>query len=429
MVRFAAAACVAIAALACDGFGGPAAAQTGEEVRAATETVFARYAPRILQVQVVEVGSAARVATGTAFFVAADGRMLTNYHVISEWIHEPESHRIEVLQPGGEPTVATVLTVDVISDLAVLATGQPTTEYFRLGTVSLRQGERLYSLGYPGDLGLSIVEGTYNGELQYTLYPQIHVTGSINSGMSGGPTITGNGAVAGVNVATMGNQRGFLVPRERAVELLAHTDEPDFAPRDRFLDLIAEQVNAFQDAFLDGMFEGEVPRVEIGRFRVATEPGPIFRCWGGANREPERLVETLEHACNTDDGLYIADGQWAGTVSLHHQVERSTGLSARRFTRHLQSVFGEDRTPAGSERHVTRWSCTVRNVRVDATTARVAYCIRRLRKLGELYDVVVKSAVLGDASTGLISTLSLAGVSADNAERVATRWVELNGWQ
>jgi serine protease Do len=404
-------------------------AQEATDARSATATVFARYAPRILKVQVVEVGSAAKVSTGTAFVVGADGRLLTNYHVIAEWIHEPENHRIELLAGEGAAIVAEVLTVDVIADLAVLKAPLQSPEYFELGPVTLRQGDRLYSLGHPGDLGLSIVEGTYNGLLPHTLYPKVHFTGSINPGMSGGPTITESGRVVGVNVSTMGNQRSFLVPQARAAALVARTRVAEFAPPERFLDLIAGQLRDFQEEYLANLFAGDVPQVEVGPFRVATEPSPIFRCWGNADRDPEKLVETLEHSCTTDDYVYIASGQRSGILSLDHTVLRSTGLSPRRFASYVEAIFGLDQTPGGSEKHVTPWSCTVRNVRVAANTMRVSYCVRRLKKLGALYDAVVTAAVLGRGTDALVSTLRLNGVSSANAESLSTRWLELIGWR
>jgi len=400
-----------------------------EAPRSATTTVFARYASRILKIQTVEIGSAAKVSTGTGFFVTADGRMMTNYHVISEWIHEPENHRIEVLDVEGNPTVARVLAIDVVSDLAVLETGLTTPEHFTLSNVALLQGERLYSLGHPGDLGLSIVEGTYNGFLQHTLYTKIHFTGSINPGMSGGPTITERGRVVGVNVSTMGNQRSFLVPQERAATLLASVLAPGFAPSDSFLPVIATQVRAFQDEYLAGMFEGEVATVAVGGFNVPTEPKPIFRCWGNADRDPQDLIETLEHWCSTDDDVYIARRQSAGVIELHHQVFRATGVGALRFAAYFAGRFAADNTPGGSEEHVTEWRCVTRNVRTEGATMRVAYCLRRLRKLTGLYDAVVKLAVLGDGTTGLLSTLTLTGVTAENAERLSTRWLELVSWR
>lgn len=391
--------------------------------------MFARYASRILKIQTVEVGSAAKVSTGTGFFVTADGRMMTNYHVVSEWVHEPENHRIEVLDSEGKPTVARVMAIDVVSDLAVLETGLTTPDHFTLTPVALLQGERLYSLGHPGDLGLSIVEGTYNGFLQHTLYPKIHFTGSINPGMSGGPTITERGRVVGVNVSTMGNQRSFLVPQERAGALLRRVLAPDFAPPDSFLPVVASQVRAFQDEYLDGMFEGEVATVAVGAFNVPTEPKPIFRCWGNADREPENLIETLEHWCSTDDDVFIARRQSAGVIELHHEVLRATGVGARRFTSQFAATFARDNTPSGTEDHVSEWRCTTRNVRTSHATLRVAYCLRGLRKLEGLYDAVVKLATLGSGTTGLVSTLTLTGVSAENAERLTSRWLELVSWR
>ncbi len=399
-----------------------------EDPRSATG-VFSRYASRILKVQVVEKGSAAKVGIGTAFFVGPDGRMVTNYHVIADWIHEPTNHRVEVVRTRGVPVVATVLWVDVIADLAILDTELSTPDYFALDAVPLRQGDRLYSLGHPSDLGLSIVEGTYNGLLEHTLFPQIHFTGSINPGMSGGPTITATGRVVGVNVATMGEQRSFLVPQERAAMLLAQTRAPGFSPPASFLTLVGEQLRDFQGTVLDGMFQEDVPSVEIGRFRVATQPSPIFRCWGNADRNPESLVETLDHYCGTESEIFVDDNQSAEIISLHHQVLRSTGLSARRFTSHVQDVFSIDETPPGDEEHVTPWTCTVRNVEWQGNVVRVAYCVRRHRKLGELYDSVVKAALLGDGQTALISTLSLSGVSARNSEWLSARWLELIGWR
>jgi hypothetical protein len=41
----------------------------------------------------------------------------------------------------------------------------------------------------------------------------------------------------------------------------------------------------------------------------------------------------------------------------------------------------------------------------------------------------VKAVLLGNGTTALISTLSLSGVSARNAEWLSSRWLELIGWR
>lgn len=395
----------------------------------ATATVFSRFADRILKVQVVETGSSAKTSIGTGFFVSADGLMLTNFHVIAERIHEPENSRIEVIGADGVASPVEVIAVDVVHDLAVLRTGIPSPGFFSLQPVTVPQGERLYSLGHPSDLGLSIVEGTYNGNLQHTLYPKIHFTGSINPGMSGGPTITENGRVVGVNVSTMGEQRGFLVPRAEAAAIVARVAAADFTPSADMLGDMARQLTAYQSAYLDRLFVGEQTMVNVGRFRVVSEPSPIFRCWGDAERGNEMLYERLWHGCATDDEVFIAGEQSSGIVEIEHEAFASKGLNAARFAALYTERFGVDNTPAGSEKHVTEWECGTRNVKAGATTMRSVLCLRRLKKLTGLYDAVLKVAVLGARDHGLISTLTLSGAAYGNIERLTVRYLELISWR
>jgi serine protease Do len=412
-------------------FAMPAHAQApAPEPVVATSTVFSRYADRILKVQVIETGSSAKASIGTGFFVSADGLMITNYHVIAERIHEPATSRVEVLGPDGTATVAEVIAVDVVHDLAVLRTGLPSPRHFALEPVTVPQGMRLYSLGHPSDLGLSIVEGTYNGNLQHTLYPKIHFTGSINPGMSGGPTITEGGQVVGVNVSTMGEQRGFLVPRNEAAALLARVQEPGYATPAEMLTEIARQLTVYQERYLGELFAGETPMVDVGHFRVVSEPTPIFRCWGDAERGSELLYERLWHGCSTDDEVFIAGEHTAGTIEIEHEAISSKGLNAARFAALYTRRFGDDNTPEGDEKHVTVWKCATRNVRSAAgTPMRTVLCLRGLKKLPGLYDAVFKVAVLGARDAGLISTLTITGAAYDNIDRVVGRYMERIAWR
>ena len=396
----------------------------------ATSTVFSRYADRILKVQVIETGSSAKATIGTGFFVNADGLMVTNYHVIAERIHEPGNTRVEVLSPDGVATVVEIIAVDVVHDLAVLRTGLRSPRFFSLDPVTVPQGERLYSLGHPSDLGLSIVEGTYNGNLKHTLYPKIHFTGSINPGMSGGPTITEAGLVIGVNVSTMGEQRSFLVPREEAARLVARAVAADYVPPADFLAEIARQLTAYQDDYLRGLFEEDGKMVDVGHFRVASEPSPIFRCWGQADRGDEMLYERLWHWCSTDDDVFIAGEHSSGMVEVEHEAIESKGLNAARFGALYSRRFGADNTPEGDEKHVTKWECATRNVESRAgVPMRSVLCLRRLKKLPGLYDAVFKVAVLGARDAGLVSTLTLSGAAYDNIERLIGRYVERLQWR
>lgn len=411
----------------------PAIASAQDEPREATSTVFARYSDRILKIQIIETSSNAKVSIGTGFFVSADGLMLTNYHVVSERVQEREDHRVEIVEADGSTRAVEVVAVDVVHDLAVLRTGRPAAGHFTLGSVALRQGERLYSLGHPSDLGLSIVEGTYNGNLQHTLYPKIHFTGSINPGMSGGPAITNAGRVVGVNVSTMGEQRSFLVPEAQATALLARVQAPGFTPAAELLDEVAAQLREYQQAYLGKLFETEPRLVDFGPFRVMTDPAPVFRCWGGAERSDERddepMYTEIWHRCGTDDDVFIADDQRSGVVELVHVALTSTKLNPAQFGTLYSARFGYDDTPGGDEKHVTSWKCTTRNVAATRTPVRAVLCLRGLRKLPGLYDGVLKVALLGRSNAGLISTLTLSGASWENIERLTSRYLERVAWR
>lgn len=424
---------LALAVVAAVALALPALASAQDEPREATSTVFARYSDRILKIQIIETSSNAKVSIGTGFFVSADGLMLTNYHVVSDRVQERDDHRVEIVEADGSTRAVEVIAVDVVHDLAVLRTGRPAAGHFTLGTVALRQGERLYSLGHPSDLGLSIVEGTYNGNLQHTLYPKIHFTGSINPGMSGGPAITNAGRVVGVNVSTMGEQRSFLVPEAQATALLARVQAPGFTPAAELLDEVAAQLREYQQAYLGKLFETEPRMVDFGPFRVMTDPAPVFRCWGGAERSDERddepMYTEIWHRCGTDDDVFIADDQSSGVVELVHVALTSTKLNPAQFGTLYSARFGYDDTPGGDEKHVTSWKCTTRNVAAARTPVRAVLCLRGLKKIPGLYDGVLKVALLGRSNAGLISTLTLSGASWENIERLTSRYLERVAWR
>jgi hypothetical protein len=320
-----------------------------------------------------------------------------------------------------------VVEVDVVHDLALLVGAYQQRPHFALAAVNVAQGTRLFSLGHPEDLGLSIVEGTYNGHLSHTLYPRIHFTGSLNPGMSGGPTITADGREVGINVATAGNQISFLVPVERAAALLERAQSP--APGGASLEHVASQLRAYQDTYLEDMFAGQTETIALGPFRVVTEPAPFFRCWADATRREELMYEQVHHRCSTDDYLFIAGDHSSGVVEVEHMLISTRKLGPTRFFALYSSLFGMDGTPGGREEHVTSWKCSTRNVRNDHLPMRAVLCLRRYRKLGELYDGVLKVAALGRREFGLVSTLTMSGVSFENVDKLSRRYMERISWR
>ena len=397
-----------------------------------TPAVFRRFAAQVLKVQVSEIRSGAKAVTGSGFYVSAEGHVVTNYHVVAKLVHDPDRYRVELIDSAGTTREVTVVAVDVVHDLALLASGVRTARWFALAPQRIAQGLRLYSLGHPGDLGIAIVEGTYNGRLPHTLYPRIHFTGSLNPGMSGGPTITLDGRVVGVNVATSGNQQSFLVPVDDAAALLQRALARPPRPADSLLADVGRQLLAYQEDYLRGLLAAPVPAVTLGRWRVPTRPADYFNCWGESDDESDRPYVVVRHYCSTDDDVFLTGDESTGIIDFEHDLLSSDQLNRFQFhalyTHQFRALSRDWEIDARGDDDLTAYRCRTGNVRERGITAKAIFCARRYKRLPGLYDVVFRLATLGEPREGLLTTLTMSGVSYANAQMMVRRYVGAIRW-
>jgi len=395
-----------------------------------TAEIFKQFSEHVVKIEVVETASAAKASVGTGFFASSRGHIVTNYHVVSKLIHSPDRYRIEVTGASGLTGPAEVLGVDVVYDLAVLRSNNRPKGFLTLESKPVEQGTRLYSLGHPRDLGLTIVEGTYNGLLQHTLYPKVHFTGSLNPGMSGGPTLTHAGKVVGINVATEGEQISFLVPAERALALLERTSKVDKPAAGSFLADVGRQIQANQARYLDGMFSKATPSVALGPYSLPTKPADFFRCWADALRRKELPYVVVTHDCSTDDFIFVSSEQSSGIVRFYHQLLSTDELNpAQFFALYSTQVQAGNVAAFGNEEEVTPFRCQTRNVQTQTGKLKAVLCMRQYVKLPGLYDAVFRAATLGSRNVGLVTTLSLSGVSFENIQALTRRYIEDIKWR
>lgn len=388
-----------------------------------TEVVFQRFSDRVAKIEVQETGSAAKASIGSGFLVSAEGHLVTNYHVVADLVQQPDRYRAHVVFSDDDRFVPLeVLNVDVAHDLAIVKSSRGASSYFALTERDAPKGLRLYSLGHPLDLGLNIVEGIYNGFLKHAFDQRIHFTGSLNPGMSGGPAITGEGEVIGVNVATAGEQVSFLVPVKWAALLLSETLSPGFRLEAPLVDVVRSEILDYQERFVSGLLATSPPRVVLGGFALPTEPASYFNCWADAYREEASTYETVEHSCSTDDYIFVSDELVSGQLWFYHRLLESTELNrfqfAALYTEDFETTF---HGMEGSESEVTPFRCHTDTVREGGATLKAVFCLRRYRKLEGLYDLVFKAAVVGKPLLGLETVLIASGVSFENAEALV-RW-------
>jgi hypothetical protein len=302
--------------------------------------------------------------------------------------------------------------------------------YFSLGSAELRKGVRIFSLGNPFDIGLSIVEGTYNGLLEHSRQERIHFTGALNPGMSGGPAVLEDGSVVGVNVSTAGNAVSFLVPAQALRALVERAESPGFAPPADFRAELHAQLLRYQQAYVDDVLSRPVRTVRLGHYQAPTEPSPHFNCWGDSERDPDELYETLTHQCSSNDSVHVSSAHDLSTLELVHHELHSEELSAPRFHRLLSDWFeGNHSQLAGSEEEFTPFRCRTRFVEQAGLVLKTAFCLRGYRKLAGLYDAVLKAASLGRDDQGLETALVMSAVSFENAEKLARRHLEAIAWR
>jgi len=395
-----------------------------------TQEVYERFKDRLLQVRIIDTDSNARSVIGSGFYVDENGHVVTNYHVVSRMILYPEQYRAEVVEAeGGQPAPARVLAVDVVNDLAVLATGRRGTPHLAVRAKPVHKGTRMYSLGNPHDLGMTIVEGTYNGYVDDSLHRRIHLTGSLNPGMSGGPTIDARGEVVGVNVATAGNQIGFLVPAAFVRRLTEALPAVPPAP-EVLLERVRRQLLAHQARVTARLLARPLATKTLGPYRVPAAMVEGLDCWGDSTTEQELYYSETTYACSSKHRIYVGSGLRTGTVRYQHTYLKGRGIGSLHFYALFEQYFASPEAPRGGRKDdVGRFHCETDFVDINGLRVKAALCLRRYRRLAGLFDAVLNTATLDRPATGLQSVLALRGFSRDNIRRLAARYLEGLGWK
>jgi hypothetical protein len=398
------------------------------------EGLFQRYSARVVQVRVTSEGSGAKAVIGTGFFVATDGRVMTNYHVVAQLVFHPERFRCKVVDRTGSEVEAALLDIDVVHDLALLGTPLRPSSAFTLTEFDLAQGARVFSLGNPHDVGLSIVEGTYNGKLSETLYDRIHFTGSINPGMSGGPAIDRAGRVVGVNVASMGNQLSFLVPVTFARALVERVRVQGMQPLGSLRDRVREELLEAQEGLTQLLLKERPPAKRLGPWQV---PGRWLRGlkeWGSQVSDDDDPWVVNTYSASSDDAIYVDSSRYAGAFWIRFSHVQGRGISPLRLYYRWGHYFSRDEVAEysfeASHETATNWACRTDFVRgIKGDPMRVAFCIRGLKPFDGLFDVLVRTLSLSQPDELLVGELGLGAVTAENARAVTQRFLEGISWK
>ncbi|MES2262324.1 MAG: serine protease [Pseudomonadota bacterium] len=388
----------------------------------AAQKLYSTAKADLLQVRSLLKSGRTQSSVGSGFLIGTSNLVLTNYHVVSQFALDPDTYVGEWVDTGGQRGNVELLAVDVLHDLAVLRVNRNGTGVFKMPEqlAKLSQGQYLYSLGNPLDLGFAISEGAYNGVITRSFYDQLMFTGPINSGMSGGPSVTVDGDIAGVNVSKRldGELVSFLVPARYAQELLKKVTPQSKPPKD-FTSVVAQQLLSHQSAMVDQLLASPLTMKAMGPYLVPVRESEQMRCWGRSNVKADKPFTVDITSCSMESAIFVSGSLQTGAIGVRHQFMRSAGLDAVRFAQLATASFKNEGFGSYKDSRMTGPHCTEEFVKNKSMPLRAVLCVRAYRKFSGLYDFSLLTASTDDGLMSLQSRLDARGVSYDNGLRTS----------
>jgi len=396
------------------------------------EQLFNQLKPSLYQIKLIDKASGEKSSIGSGFQISKDGIIATNYHVISSYALHPKKYRIEYLDNQGNKGSLTLQSVDVINDLALVRREvEQDMSFFQLSHNAPHKGEQLFSLGNPHDLGMIVVPGTYNGLKKESFNERIHFTGSINSGMSGGPVVNKEAEVVGVNVATSGNSIGFLVPHDKLVNLYQAFIQ---TPPESIEEQMAQQLTANQDKLMAEILSSPWQAKKLGeQGSIPIIDVPFIRCWGDSNADKaDALILTAVANCSLDENTYLSSRFFTGSMEIEFRTMQAKNIGANKFYHLYQQQIA--RAGAGNRAgkdNVTEYQCHHDLVMPDnqAINNKSIFCTRAYKKFPDLFDVLYLSASVDKGKQALVSHFTIAGINQTNALAFTRKFMEAVSWQ
>jgi serine protease Do len=304
----------------------------------ASARIYDRVKGSVVTVEVHSGNREAKSALGSGYVVSADGVVVTNYHVVESFLAEPERYEVRV-RAGAESLPAAVRAFDVENDLAVLSVPSLRAAPLPMAPALPAPGSPIVALGNPHGLGLSLIEGIFNGFAAKGAVDRMLLSMPLNSGMSGGPILDMQGRIIGTNVSVLylSNSLSFGVPVAKIPPLLAAP--PVVLERSALRKDVTRQLAALEASMvLRAVAPYAAPGEDTARVGGAEtrRPPEVFECWDDIQVQEQQGITKARFGCDLQFTPSIEDVGPVGMISLLVEHFRFTG-GRYGFYAHLES--------------------------------------------------------------------------------------------
>lgn len=138
-------------------------------------------------------------------FAIAKNCVITNAHVLSD------GSNTSILSYSGEEYEAIVCGIDYNRDIAILKIENGVFEPLQIGNIAdCSVGDDVYAIGAPNNLPYTLTKGIISAKERVIAdQTYIQIDAAINQGNSGGPLLTEDGKVIGINSMTFRGSEGL----------------------------------------------------------------------------------------------------------------------------------------------------------------------------------------------------------------------------
>lgn len=395
-----------------------------------SKTVYEGAASMVFPIRTATDPQSSKASYGSGFVIQKEGLLATNFHVVSSAANDPDKYHLYVIM-NGTAIEAKIAAIDIAHDLALIRVAREFPSELRVDPREPSTGEKLYSIGQPRDLNMSVVEGVYNGIQIAGPFEELVLSSPINAGMSGGPTLDSQGMVAGVNVATLlGAQNiSFAVPARHLIHLMS-----ELIPRDRrllasetpfqFAPIAKSQLSQISERWTREWLAAGSKTIQSWQ---ALGPPKGLKCWHDSkNFAKSTGIGVTTEYCGSIHTASPSRGIQVGGIDIYYAHLSSSHLKTAAFFNKMNQIFtvlpekiSQNFFSLESEQaaNFTDTECAESIVVNDwGVPLKVNFCAAGARRFDPLVDSIVKVITLEKTGDNFMMTMRLRGFTAGNVK-------------